>query len=213
MQGIDVIKKGLARKIGPMANIILEEHASGLGERLDSFPEEKIPRLLLSLRGEPDILEEVEALVRELQLEKAPPAPSPAPPSIPTPAAAPVPAGGAPAVPGQKQTLEVLEGIKRGARGVVGSFALARGGKLLASDMPELLREEVQKLCYNISFLVDQIVENRKLEKIQIAAETGHIFIASNGEVSVGCMASKEANLGLVDILVKKALVMISKSA
>lgn len=206
MQGIDAIKKGLARKIGPMANIILEEHASRLGEKLDSFPEEKIPRLLLSLRGEPDILAEVEALVRELPLERAPP-------SIPTPAAVPVPAGGAPAVPGQKQTLEVLEGIKRGARGVVGSFALARGGKLLASDMPELLLEEVQKLCYNISFLVDQIVEHRKLEKIQIAAETGHIFIASNGEISVGCMASKEANLGLVDILVKKALVMISKSA
>lgn len=202
MQGIDVIKKGLARKIGPMANIILEEHASGLGEKLDSFPEEKIPRLLLSLRAEPDIREEVEALVRELQLERAPPIPSPAPPPAPTPA-----------VPGQRQTLEVLEGIKRGARGVVGSFALARGGKLLASDMPELLLEEVQKLCYNISFLVDQIVEHRKLEKIQITAETGHIFIASNGEVSVGCMASREANLGLVDILVKKALVVISKSA
>ena len=202
MQGIDVIKKGLARKIGPMANVILEEHASRLGERLDSFPDKKIPELLLSLKGDPDIKEEVEALVRELQLERAPPAPLPVP--TPTPA---------PAVPGQKQTLEVLEGIKRGARGVVGSFALARGGKLLASDMPELLLEEVQKLCYNISFLVDQIVEHRKLEKIQIAAETGHIFIASNGEVSVGCLASKEANLGLVDILVKKALVMISKSA
>ncbi len=209
MQGIDVIKKGLARKIGPMANVILEEHASMLGERLDSFPDKKIPELLLSLKGDPDIKEEVEALEKSLPAEKAPPAP----PSIPTPAAVPVPAGGAPAVPGQKQTLEVLEGIKRGARGVVGSFALARGGKLLASDMPELLLEEVQKLCYNISFLVDQIVENRKLEKIQIAAETGHIFIASNGEISVGCMASKEANLGLVDILVKKALVMISRNA
>ena len=75
MPGIDVIKKGLARKIGPMANIILEEHASKLGEKLDSFPEERIPQLLLSLRGEPDILEEVEAMVGDLSLEKAPPAP------------------------------------------------------------------------------------------------------------------------------------------
>ncbi len=104
---------------------------------------------------------------------------------------------------------EAIESIKKGVRGVIGSFVI-EGGKVLASDMPELLNEEIGKVSFNVSFLIEQVTQSRGLEKLQITAEDGSMIIVSDGKTILCCVASKEANLGLLTLLAKKALSIIA---
>lgn len=104
---------------------------------------------------------------------------------------------------------EALEGIKKGVRGVTGSFVVD-GGKVIAHNMPELLKEEIEKVSFNITFLIEQVTQSRGLDKLQITAEEGSMIIVSDGKTILRCIASKEANLGLLTLLAKKALLTIA---
>lgn len=48
----DMIEKEMARYIGPLAPIVLDDHISEMGERRDAFPKDKLPELAELLSGE-----------------------------------------------------------------------------------------------------------------------------------------------------------------
>lgn len=104
------------------------------------------------------------------------------------------------------QIQDILAEIKNGVRGVTGSFVIDSQKSLVGMDMPELLSEEIKKISFNISFLIEQVGEKRGLERMQITAENGNMLIVSDKDFTVCCVTSKEANLGLAYLLAKKTL-------
>ena len=106
---------------------------------------------------------------------------------------------------------EILENIKKGGKGVVGSFLIENdGGNIIISDMPELLTEEIKRVSLNLSLLNCRIRGSKSVEKIQILAEEGNIIAACDNRYILACITSRDANVGFIHILLRRSLKALS---
>lgn len=100
----------------------------------------------------------------------------------------------------------ILEDIKRGSKGVVGSFIIEkRNGNPIISDLPELLIEEIKKVSFNLS-LLSSWRKLKSIDKIQISAEEGNIVARCDENYILACITSNDVNIGFLHILLRKSL-------
>jgi len=105
----------------------------------------------------------------------------------------------------------ILENIKKGGRGVVGSFLIENNrGNVIISDMPELLNEEIKRVSLTLSLLSCRVRRPKSIEKIQILAEEGNIIAACNNKYILACITSRDANVGFIHILLRRSLEALS---
>lgn len=105
---------------------------------------------------------------------------------------------------------EIINSVKKSVKGVIGSAIIDDRGGIIAMDMPPIMKSEVEKIAFNVSFFVDTISSTRDVSRVNINATNGNVVIVSGEDASMMCITDREANVGLVQMIAKKALSMYS---
>jgi len=102
--------------------------------------------------------------------------------------------------------MDVFREIRNSVNGVVGLYVMDSKGNLLASDVPELFRNELKSVSSDLLQLAEIIRLKRSLDRIVIEADHGYITLNYNNDIFLGAFASKNTDVELLELVANKAI-------
>lgn len=102
--------------------------------------------------------------------------------------------------------MDIFREIRNSVSGVIGLYIMDSKGNLLASDVPELFRNELKSVSDDLMQLAEIIRLKRNLDRIVIEADHGYITLNYRNDLFLGAFASKNTDVELLELVANKAV-------